>query len=411
MPELTELLQPARERIDEIGVADLVVGILSPSPSHDVEAMIAGIRGSVDRLYMPVRTVVVHAGDPIAGAKGDLHTLALPPLMRDAAHDPAYAISDGFQSLFAVSESLHARATVAIVSGLDSVTPEWIYRLMRPVLELDFDLVAPRYAHTRFEGLLNSGVVAPFTRALYGRQVRHPLGPDFAFSQKLVTHLRSKSVGNRTVRERSLASILLDAICDGFEICQASVGDRHYPPTDWQNQSSVLTQVLGPLFSEAEKHASFWQRIRGSQPIPEFGESAIIRQEHDPLDVRRMVESFHIGHNNLREVWGTVMPPGTLLELGKLARLPLEQFQMPDRLWARILYDFALGHRLRIINQEHLLRAMTPLYLAWVASFALEAGETDAAGTERRLEQLELAFETAKPYVLSRWRWPDRFNP
>jgi hypothetical protein len=84
---------------------------------------------------------------------------------------------------------------------------------------------------------------------------------------------------------------------------------------------------------------------------------------------------------------------------------------MPDEFWVRIIYDFALGHRLRTISRDHLLRAMTPLYLAWVASYALELETAGAAAVAQRLEQLSVAYETAKPYFLSRWRWPDRFNP
>jgi hypothetical protein len=28
-----------------------------------------------------------------------------------------------------------------------------------------------------------------------------------------------------------------------------------------------------------------------------------------------------------------------------------------------------------------------------------------------RQEQLERVFEQNKPYLVQRWRWPDRFNP
>jgi hypothetical protein len=35
-----------------------------------------------------------------------------------------------------------------------------------------------------------------------------------------------------------------------------------------------------------------------------------------------------------------------------------------------------------------------------------------AAGAgEQRLERLCQAFEASRPYLVSRWRWPDRFNP
>ena len=41
---------------------------------------------------------------------------------------------------------------------------------------------------------------------------------------------------------------------------------------------------------------------------------------------------------------------------------------MADDLWVRIVYDFILAYRLRTLNRGHLLGALTPLYLAWVAS-------------------------------------------
>jgi hypothetical protein len=123
-----------------------------------------------------------------------------------------------------------------------------------------------------------------------------------------------------------------------------------------------------------------------------------------------MVESFQRGFQNLQEVWSLILPPATLLELKKLTRLTSDHFRLSDELWARIIFDFALGHRLRVINRDHLLRAITPLYLAWVASYALEVQAASTAAVERRVEQLCVAYETQKPYLLSRWRWPDRFS-
>jgi hypothetical protein len=123
------------------------------------------------------------------------------------------------------------------------------------------------------------------------------------------------------------------------------------------------------------------------------------------------VETFQLGNRELQEIWGPVLPPSTLLELRKLSRLQPEQFHMPDELWVRIVYDFALAHRLRTISRDHLLRSMTPLYLAWVASYAHDLQTSAAVSPERRLERLSLAYEGDKSYLVSRWRWPDRFNP
>jgi hypothetical protein len=124
-----------------------------------------------------------------------------------------------------------------------------------------------------------------------------------------------------------------------------------------------------------------------------------------------MIESFQLGTQNLQDVWGVVLPPTTLLELRKLSRLPREQFRMPDDLWVRIVYDFALGHRLRNISRDHLLRSITPLYLGWIASYALEMERAGPDEVETRIEVLSRAYEANKSYLVSRWRWPDRFNP
>ena len=99
------------------------------------------------------------------------------------------------------------------------------------------------------------------------------------------------------------------------------------------------------------------------------------------------------------------------LELKRLTRMSADTFHIPDEMWVRIVYDFALAFRLRTISRVHILGAFTPLYLGWVASYVTEVSAQTADDAERRLEQLARAYEEGKPYLLSRWRWPDRFNP
>ncbi len=409
MTALEEIPQPTRERLDQIGAAGLVVGLLVPAPAETIELAIERARESAAKLYTATRTVVLYPAldAPLPTPESEtLRTVPFPFISAGRSLDPAESIRAACDTVFAVASNLNARAIAIVVSDLEHVTAQWIYSLVRPILELDFDLVTPCYTHAKFEGLLNSAIVSPLTRALYGRRIEHPLGPDFGFSVRLARHISARSAPSDG---RSLASLTLDAICYGFEICQATLGLRRYPPIDWMKQSSVLVQILDPVFREMEHRAAFWQRARGSKPVPVFGEAPEAGDSRsDSIDPRRLFESFELACRNLQDIWGAILPPGTLLELNKLARGRPEAFYLPDRLWSRIIYDFALGHHLRVLNPDHLLRAMTPLYLAWAASYALEP---DSISGSARLEQLALAFEQAKPYALSRWRWPDRFNP
>jgi len=58
--------------------------------------------------------------------------------------------------------------------------------------------------------------------------------------------------------------------------------------------------------------------------------------------------------------------------------------------------------------RDHLLGALAPLYLGWLAAFVMKT--RDAAEVEARVEQLCLVFEAKKPYLIAGWRWPERFR-
>jgi len=173
----------------------------------------------------------------------------------------------------------------------------------------------------------------------------------------------------------------------------------------------VLADVLSPVFCDLERNASCWQRTRVSAPVQAVGEPVPLARDEGAVDTSRLVESFQLGNRELQEIWSLVLPPSSLFELRKLSRLPVDQFRMPDELWVKVVYDFALAHRLRTISRDHLLRSLTPLYLGWVASYAHDVQSVGALSPERRLDRLSLAYEAGKSYLLSRWRWPDRFNP
>src|SRR6201984_752480 len=165
--------------------------------------------------------------------------------------------------------------------------------------------------------------------------------------------------------------------------------------------SSVLTDVLTPVFADMERNAPFWQRTRVSVPVRVIGEPLPLDQDSTAVDTHLMLESFQLGNRELQEIWSLVLPPASLFELRKLSRLPAEQFRMPDELWVRIVYDFALAHHLRTISRDHLLRAMTPLYLGWLASYARQV-EAPGATVQNHLESLCTAYENGKPYFVSR---------
>jgi len=412
--ESDRALPPTGSTAEQIGSADLVVGVLSESGSNTIAKMCDDLR----TLPGPLRIAVLNddqqqapSPDTSETAQGGASVFLVPSLLpkSDVPATRVMSMSETYQSVFAAAEKLQARGCCIIASKMESATPHWAWRIAQPLFESQADLVLPHYARRKFEGLLNASILAPMTRALYGKRVNNPMGPDFGVSQRLFQRmLAAKATGKRL---NLLASLTPTALCQNLQIIEVNVGTRIYPPTDWSNMSSVLADVLTPVFVDVERNAPFWQRTRVSLPLPVVGEPFSSDQDSPDVDTRAMVESFQLGNRELQEIWSLVLPPSSLFELRKLSRLPVEQFRLPDELWVRIVYDFALAHRLRTISRDHLLRSMTPLYLGWVASYAHDLAFPGAMSPARRLERLALSYEAGKSYLVSRWRWPDRFNP
>ncbi len=300
-----------------------------------------------------------------------------------------------------------ARAILQLGAGAQSLQPRALYALASAVLDQSADLATPCYDLPPTAGLVNSAILYPLTRALFGARARFPLALDLGLSaracERLATVAQRFTASNQ---QDALIWPVVEAAVAGFTITQVDVGPRALPQPPTQDLNAILAEIVSSLFTEIEARAAFWQRTRVALPAtPSFAPAVAA---HLP-EVQPMLDAFRLAYSNLHEIWSLVLPPHSLLGLKRLSVTPAESFNMPDSLWVRIVYDFLLAFRLRTLNRGHLLGALTPLYLAWVASHVVQS----AAGRipEQHIEAVAVAFEADKPYLVSRWRWPDRFNP
>ncbi len=315
-----------------------------------------------------------------------------------------------YEAIFRLAQTLRASACVVLNPDLAALRTDALGTLAAPVLNRECDLVMPLYPVDRYEGLLNLAILAPLTQALYGKRVRFPLAQDFAVSADLLPFMH-EPVSRRDAAGQMLLWPATEAAVRDRKLCQVHLDVHHVFSSEGVELSAVLAQVVGPLFAEMERHAAPWQRVRGSTETVIAGPAVEVPADGPAMDARPMIDAFLLGYRNLQDVWGLVLPPVTLLELKHLSRQTPDAFKMSDALWARIVYDFALAHRLRTLGRNHLLGALTPLYLGWVASYVGEVRLASDNEVELRRERLARAFEEAKPYLVQRWRWPDRFNP
>ena len=303
-----------------------------------------------------------------------------------------------------VVEQRGVRGVLLLGSDAGSLESDAVIGLRR-ALEGNLDLVVPRYRTGPQEGLVNSALLYPLTRALFGMDVRFPLPLDAALSARMVQRLANVAARSGMPMEDGLVWPVAEASIAGYTVRQTDGGERALPRPQEADLNVLFPAVTSSLFSDIENKATFWQRARTLPAPRQFPAAAASLPPEGADEIRSLVDGFRLAFSNLREIWSLVLPPQTLLALKKLSVSSPESFSFAPSLWARVVYDFALAFHMRTLNRGHLMGALTPLYLAWVAS------ELREGGSESFLEGTASAFEQEKPYLVSRWRWPDRFNP
>jgi hypothetical protein len=305
-----------------------------------------------------------------------------------------------------------AAALALIASEPHDESMDWLSMLFSPILDGGFDYVCPAYRRHRTEAALNTGIVYPLTRALYGRDLRQPLGGEAAFGLPLARRLLADLDWRRDPLYAGSDAWLVAKVLSGeTRVCQAWLGAWPRSEARPEELSQTLARALGLVFREMERHAEHWQRIRAPRSVPSFGPAGFAAGNPPRLSTAQYVKAFQLGLRELAPVWGLVLPPATLLALQRASSLPPADFRIDDALWARVVFDFAVAYMVRTIERSQLLRSLTPLYLGWLASFALQTAALDDGGAEARIQALCAAFEREKPYLIARWRWPDGFNP
>ena len=336
------------------------------------------------------------------------------PSLRMAALPPTNAswtlTSADFVNVYQLAEKNQARAILMLGPESGSLSSSAPRDLANAILTTPTDLAVACYDLSPHAGLINSAILYPLTRALFASRVRFPLAVDLGLSLRMAERLAG--AGQRfTSRNQGETPVwpINEATVARFAIDQFDVGPRVQSQPFGPDLNIILPLVIGALFSDIDAKAAFWQRFRPLLDAP----NAIPLMQAPASDavgeIAPMVQAFRVAYTSLQEIWSLVLPPTSLLALKRLSATDAAAFSMSDSLWARIVYDFLLAYRLRTINRGHLLGALIPLYLAWVTShFNITASGTNP---ERHIEAVAAAFEAEKTYMVSRWRWPDRFNP
>ncbi len=408
-----------QDKLSEINEADIIVGIPSFNNAGTIGHVVRAVQAGFARYFPDKKAVIINSDGGSTDGTTDV--------VQDAAIEDYHSIfvthqkqflkistpyhgipgkGSAFRTIFEAASFLNVKACAVVDSDLRSITPEWIDLLLRPIVEMDYDYVAPFYLRHKYDGTITNSIIYPLTRTLYGKRIRQPIGGDFAFSGKLAAFYLTKDVWNTDVARYGIDIwMTTTAIANGFKICESFLGAKIHDPKDpGTDLSAMLYQVISSAFDLMENYNEIWKYTGETEPVPTFGFRYAVGLEPITVNFSKMVDLFMLGAKDLSALWKTFMPDNLWDYLcNDLVKVPAGIFNMSDETWVDIIYAFAYAYHAKSINREHLLKSLTPLYLGRVASFVIETQNSSASEVEDKIENLCRVFEEKKSQLVNSW--------
>lgn len=408
MAYFTALRQYTHKRLEEIDSADIIVGIPCYNNEKTIAHVIQMVTHGLDKYYRNLKNVIFVAD---GGSTDDTREVAKEFQVKPW-QEKIVSIYRGpggkgtaLRSVFEAAEKLDVKACVVVDADLRSITSEWVRSLISPILDHNFDFIAPVYLRHKYDATITNNIVYFITRALYGKRIRQPIGGDFALSRRMAKFYTEQDVWETDVARYGIDIWMTTlAITQGFKIGQAYLGLKIHDVKDPAAQlGPMFRQVTWVLFSLMEQFENYWINVGGSEKVPVFGEGT--PEEPAPLsvDLNEIIDRFKTGYAHFGPLWKEIFSPGVFAAIRKAVHLEPAGFHLPPRLWARILYELASTFHAWKRNRFKIIELVTPLYYGRTAAFIKETEAMSSLEAEKWIEEVALLFEKEKKYLLKVW--------
>jgi glycosyltransferase involved in cell wall biosynthesis len=411
-------------RLAEIGAADILVGIPTWNSEATVPHVVRAVEAGLRKHFPDGRSVICISdggssdGTMEAAATARVGDDAAALLVPPSSPEPARVAfryggipgkGSAFRAIFEVASTLGVAACAVVDSDLRSITPYWLDRLISPVLHHGYGYVAPVYQRHKYDGTITNSLAYPVTTALYGTQIRQPIGGEFGFSGELARAFAAEEEvwGSDVARFGVDIWMTTTAVVRGARTCQAILGAKIHDPKDpGADLGPMFRQVVGSLFALAGRYRDRWWEVEGAATPPTFGFRSAFSAEPVECSVPRLTWKFVEGYGRHLATWREVLSDQAMRGVEEAVSGASESGRglvLDTEVWMRIVYDFLVAYNAGVQDTGILLDSLIPLYFARTATFVEATRDDDPDAAEAKVQEAaELAVEL-KPYLRRRW--------
>lgn len=309
----------------------------------------------------------------------------------------------GVMTILELAHCAEAKCVVLMDGDLLSIKPGWIQTISNPIIYGRADLTVPYYIRDKNDGVITNNLVYPFTRALYGIDVRQPIAGEYAISKNLYEILRNHPLFPPDFGVDIF--ILTVAAAEGMYIKEGLFSLKiHESTTHYLEPEKFLIpmfrKVTGSMFELAHYYENYW-KSRPNFIIRRFHRECF-SQKPIPvkIDIENMKNSFLQEYDVTKEKMKKFLPESIMTDLETIVKK--NQYFDPE-LWAEIVYNYAAAYKnIKSEGEKHnLLDSLKTLWIGRFVSYAYKTQDMDINEAEAILQKQAEIFEEKLNYLRS----------
>jgi len=407
MKLITAIRDDLRKRLEDIKSVDIIVGIPSYNVDDTIDFVMKQIGEGLAEYWKDCKSLIlITDGGSVDDTREVAKATELPPYIEKAVsiYRGLPGKGSAVRGILEAAEFLNAKATLMVDSDLRSIGPKWMKNLISPIINENYDYIAPYYKRYKYDATITNNIAYMLIRAIWGKRVRQPIGGDFAFSSNLVSSLLQDKRWETDVARFGIDTwITTTAVKNGYKLGQTRLGTKLHETKDpSKHLGPMFLQVVITTFELMEDFEDSWKKIEGSQEVDILGDEIGLEPEEFDIDLHSLTESFKSGWKNFHSLWNDILNPNSFRLLKTITK-EKDYSLLNHENWARIVYDFASAFHHCERHHAKLINTLLPLYNLRVASLYESSVKMKNDEFENLVEEAALTFEKNKSYLLEKW--------
>jgi hypothetical protein len=307
----------------------------------------------------------------------------------------------GIRTILEIAHATDTKCIVLMDADLLSIKPVWIQTIANPIIYGRADLTVPYYIRDKYDGVITNNLVYPFTRALYGLDIRQPIAGEFALSKILYEILRKHPLF--PIDFGIDIFIVTVAAAEGLKVKEGLYSLKIHESTSRYLEPEKLLvpmfkKVTGSMFELAKYYETFWRNKEKNN------ENILYRNSFSkkPIPVKIHIENLKKTYKNeyllIKSKIQKILPKEISEELDKI----IDNYTaFNPELWAEIVYNYAAAYKsAQNIEQKNLLiDTLKTIWIGRFVSYALETKDMDIDEAEKVIQKQAEIFEQKLDYL------------